>query len=93
MDGDVLLAILQALRRQLPAVPAEQWSGIEQHLRSELGGRQHYIARRSKGTHLARLEAAAEMDEQLTNAQLAQQLGISERRVQQLRQLTGRRRG
>lgn len=86
-DGDSLHIILQAIRKDLPGVPAETWTRLERNLRDNLGGREHYIAARAKRTHLERLQAAIAADNAATNAQLAHRLGLSVSRVQQLKRL------
>lgn len=86
-DGDSLHLILQAIRQDLPSVPAETWMRLERNLRDNLGGREHYIAARAKRRHLDRLQAAMSADAAATNAELAQRLGLSVSRVQQLKRL------
>lgn len=89
MAGDVLSTLLQMVRAELPdAVPDAVWDRVEANLRGDFGGETHYIARRAKSTHLARLEAAAATDEAVANEQLSRSLGISVRRLQQLRKLS-----
>lgn len=89
-DGDSLFIILQAIKTNLPGVPDETWSLLERNLRDDLGGRDHFIAKRAKRTHLDRLEAAMQADQQATNATLANRLGLSISRVQQLKRLARR---
>ena len=89
-EGDSLFVILQAIKQNLPGVPDETWTLLERNLRDDLGGRDHFIAKRSKRTHLDRLEAAMQADNQATNTTLAQRLGLSVSRVQQLKRLMRR---
>jgi hypothetical protein len=87
MSGDVIRRLLEIARADLPSVPDEKWRAIEQAMRGEHGGTAAYIARQAKGTHLARLEAAAEIDADMTHRQVAQLLGVSVRHARRLRQL------
>jgi phage gp16-like protein len=86
-DDDSLYIILQAIKANLPGVPDETWTLLERNLRDDLGGRDHFIAKRAKRTHLDRLEAAMQADQNATNSTLAQRLGVSISRVQQLKRL------
>jgi hypothetical protein len=87
MAGDVVRQLLDIARADLPGVPEEKWQAIEQAMRGELGGAAGYIARHAKGTHLARLEAAAAVDSEMTHRQVADLLGVSVRHARRLRQL------
>lgn len=86
-EGDSLFIILQAIKQNLPGVPDETWTMLERNLRDDLGGRDHFIAKRAKRSHLQALEAAMAADETATNTTLAQRLGVSVSRVQQLKRL------
>jgi transcriptional regulator GlxA family with amidase domain len=95
MAGDVLPTLLAMVVAELgDQIPADMLARIEANIRASHGGEDHYIARRSKGALLSKLEA---MEQQGGHAQstdmLAKALGVSPRRVQQLNQLRGRRRG
>lgn len=87
MSGDVLIHLLRMVQAELPAVPPEKWAAIEQALRAEHGGAEHYIARRSKASLLGQLDAAVQQDQDMTAAQLAQRLGVTVRHAKRLRRL------
>lgn len=86
MGDDVLVQMLRMVRAELPAMPDATWAGIEAALRGQYGGEAHYIARRAKRGHLDTLDAHPDY----TPDQLARLMGVSVRRVQQLRQLAGK---
>lgn len=90
MGGDDLSLILEVMRAELPGVPAEAWDRVERAIRETHGGRDSYIARRVKRDRLAEIEAAMRADESITAAELSQRLGLSVRRVQQLKRLCRR---
>lgn len=81
-DSDDLLELLDIAKRELPDVPESVWARVESRIRLDLGTARLYIAARRKQSHLEAIaEAGAEADAQ----QLAEKLGVSVRRVQQLR--------
>jgi len=82
--ADNLKDILAIARRQLPDVPDATWSKIEQAIRNDFGCQRPYIAAHKKRSHL---EALAEADQKMAADQLAAKLGISPRRVRQLKKL------
>lgn len=85
--GDGLSTILQTIKADLPGVPDETWARLERHLRTDLGGRPHFIAKQAKRNRLADLEIALTADALASNAQLAHKMGVSVSRVQQLKRL------
>lgn len=89
MAGDTLLEMLAIVRATAPDLPAAQLHAIEQAIREAHGGRDNYIARRAKRTHLEALERAAAVDMDLTAQQLAQMLGVSVRHAKRLKRLRG----
>lgn len=82
--ADNLREILEIAKRQMPEVPADVWARIEGLIRIDFGGQRPYIAAHRKRAHL---EALAAADEQQSAAALAEKLGVSVRRVQQLKRL------
>ena len=84
MADDLVPHLLGLLREQLPDVGEDIWRQIEQEIRRRYGAERHYIARRPKRL---RLEALAEADAEADAQRLAQLMGVSVRRVQQLRRL------
>ena len=88
MSGDVLIQLLRMIQAEVPGVPASKWAAIEQALRAEHGGGEHYIARRSKASMLAQLEAAQTVETEMTAAQLAERLGVTVRHAKRLRRLS-----
>lgn len=87
MDADLVTLMLAQLRADLPGVGDDYWARIESILRKEHGGRDHFVARRAKRDRIAELEAAIEANAEADNAALSRLMGLSVRRVQQLRRL------
>lgn len=87
MAGDVLSEMLAIVRAANPEIPADRWHSIELALRMSFGGDRHYINRRSKATLLDCLEIADQADYASSNEKLSQLLGVSVRRVQQIKRL------
>lgn len=84
MAGDNLAEILDLARRNMPDVPAEVWARFESLIRANYGTQKVYVASSRKRSHLETIAAAgAEVD----TATLAKQLGLSVRRIQQLKKL------
>ena len=84
MAGDSLREIIETARQSMPDVPADVWDRFEAAVRREHGATRIYIAAHTKRRLLREIAApAAEEDA----AALALRLGVSVRRVQQLRQL------
>lgn len=83
--ADNLKEILDIARRECPEVPAEVWERISMKIRITFGGQRHYIAGHKKR---ARLEALAEIGVEEDATRIAQVLGVSVRRAQQLKKLT-----
>ncbi len=84
MSGDSLLEIIAAARLQMPDVPDDVWRRFETAVRTEFGATRVYIAAHKK-RRLLREIAMAETEQ--STADIAKRLGISQRRVQQLRRL------
>lgn len=82
--ADDLPDILATARKVAPDVPAEVWARAERAIRQEHGATRVYIARRSKGLHLQAIEDAGD---DVDADKLAELLGISPRRVRQLKGL------
>lgn len=82
--ADDLREILAIAKRELPNVPPEVWARIERGIRVNLGTQRLYIAALRKREHL---EALSDANEQATAAQLSTMIGVSVRRVQQLKKL------
>ena len=82
--GDNLSEILDIARRELPDVPDHVWERFEGLIRRDFGAERIYIAARRKRSHL---EALAAADQAADTEHLAQMLGLSPRRVQQLKRL------
>lgn len=87
MSGDTLIEMLAIVRATAPDLPADRLNAIEAAIRESHGGRDNYIARRAKRTHLETLERAAAVDMDLTAQQLAQMLGVSVRHAKRLKRL------
>lgn len=81
--ADDLREIIDIAKRGMPDVPAETWSRLEQIIRLNFGAQRAYIASQKKGRHLALLESTNEQDAE----KVAQMMGVSVRRVQQLKRL------
>lgn len=84
MAGDSLREIIETARQALPEVPADVWERFEAAVRSNHGATRIYIAAHSKRRLLR--EIATPIPAEDTEA-LALRLGVSVRRVQQLRHL------
>ena len=82
--ADSLVEIIAIARREVPEIPDEVWARIDLKIRRMFGGQRHYIPNQKKRANLAMLAAMAEQDDA---ARLAQVLGVSVRRVQQLKKL------
>ena len=81
--ADDVCEIIAILARSMPDVPAETWSRMINELRRNFPGHRPYIAGHKKGRHLAILENNKDQDEE----KVAKMLGVSVRRVQQLKKL------
>lgn len=82
--ADDLREILEQAKRDCPDIPPHAWSALERSIRTHFGAQRAYIAAQKKGYLLAEIERAADQDV----AALAEKLGLSVRRVQQLKKLT-----
>ena len=85
MAGDNLADILDLARRNMPDVPVDVWARFESLIRANYGTRKVYVAAISrKRSHLEAIAAAgADADA----ATLAKQLGLTVRRIRQLKGL------
>lgn len=81
--ADDLREILDIAKREMDDVPPETWARLERIIRLNFGAHRAYIASQKKGRHLAALEAAGNQDVD----RVASMLGVSVRRVQQLKRL------
>ena len=82
--ADSLREILDLAKREMPDVPDDVWARFEGVVRFNFGATRPYIAAQRKRAHL---EVLGDADNQQTAAALAKTLGISVRRVQQLKKL------
>lgn len=83
-SGDRLREILELAKRELPDVPADVWERMEGVIRMNFGTERIYIAAHRKRSHLEQL---AQADQNTDIERLSQMLGVSPRRVRQLRRL------
>ncbi len=83
-DGDTLKEILALARQELPEIPQEVLDRLEKIIRANYGTQRIYIAAHKKRRHLEALSAA---DGNRDADALADILGVSVRRVQQLKRL------
>lgn len=81
--ADDLRDIIDLAKRELPDMPPEMWSRFERIIRANFGASRVYIAAQKKGRHLAAMEAAGDVDA----ARMSEVLGVTVRRVRQLRKL------
>lgn len=80
------MRLIAVARNAAPEVPVEIWHQVETAIRrSDLRATRIYVAARPKGFLLAQIEASPPGE---TLAGLAERLGITQRRVRQLWQLT-----
>lgn len=83
-DTDKLGELLDIARLEAPDVPEDVWARIEKRLRLDFGTERVYIAAHRKRAHL---DAIAEAGEEASAQELSNLLGVSVRRVRQLRGL------
>lgn len=83
-SNDFLVELLEIARREAPGVPESVWLRIEVKVRQDYGTTRPYIAAHRKRLHL---ETIAQLQAEEGNQQLACRLGVSERRVRQLKEL------
>lgn len=86
-SGDSLHDLLEAIRLDMPDVPGEVWERFAVLASLKYGACRIYVPAQKKRRHL---EALAAADEANDAECLARLLGVSVRRVQQLRQLRKR---
>lgn len=82
--ADNLFALLAAIRREIPEVQDAAWDRLMHLLSDRAGGTRPYVPSQTKRT---RLEALAACDADASADELARKLGVSVRRVNQLRRL------
>jgi len=82
--ADNLREILDIAKRECPEIPEAAWARIDLAIRIAFGGQRPYIANQKKRARLAML---AELNEQQDAARIAEVLGITPRRVRQLKKL------
>lgn len=83
-NGDNLADIIAMVRAEMPDVPDDVWERFTILASLRCGGRRIYVPAQKKRHHL---EALAAADETQGAEQLASMLGLSVRRVQQLKRL------
>lgn len=83
-NGDTLADLLALVRAEMPEIPDEVWRRVSQLAGANFGGSRIYVRSGKKRRHL---DALAAMDESEDAQKVAQKLGISVRRVQQLKRL------
>ena len=84
-SGDDLSELLAVARRAAPEVPGAVWERIDRAVRADFGATRIYVAARRKQRLLEAIATAQPVE---TVAQQARRLGVSERRVRQLRALS-----
>ena len=83
--ADNLKEILDIARRECPEIPEAAWLRVDLAIRVAFGGQRPYIANQKKRMRLAQL---AELSEQEDVARIAKVMGLSVRRVHQLKKLS-----
>ncbi len=78
-----LFAILDMIRAEMPEISDESWCLIKRGLSRNAGGVRVYVPNQKKRHHLDVIAQAADCSDD----QLSKNLGVSVRRVQQLRKL------
>lgn len=84
MASDNLLVVLAEIRDDLGEMPEAAWQQLRRELMRRAGGQSLYVPRQSKRN---KLEIIAAAGADVSARHLAKMLGISPRRVRQLRQL------
>jgi hypothetical protein len=82
--GDDLSQILDLARREIDDVPDEVWQRFDSLIRRAFGTQRIYIAAHRKKQHLEQLQQAAD---DVDTQRIAQMLGVTPRRVRQLKKL------
>ena len=82
--ADNLKEILDIARRECPEIPEAAWLRVDLAIRVAFGGQRPYIANQKKRMRLAQL---AELSEQEDVARIAKVMGLSVRRVHQLKKI------
>lgn len=85
MASDNLFAILDMVRAELPfEISDAAWTNFKTAIARQAGGERPYIPSQKKRSHL---EALAELGEEADVQKISKALGVSVRRVQQLKRL------
>jgi len=85
LAADTLLDIIATARAALPEIPAESWQRFEDAIRRDFGAQRIYVAAKRKRLHIDAIQRSVELGS--TSGQIAVDLHLSRRRVEQLRQL------
>ena len=83
-NGDNLADLIAVARRELSDVPPEVWDKFAALAAQIAGGSRIYVAAAKKRRHL---EAIAAADADASAAEIARKLGLTDRRVRQLKRL------
>lgn len=83
-NGDTLADLLALVRAEMPEIPDAVWRRVSEIAGATYGGSRVYVRSEKKRRNL---DALAAFDENEDAQKIAQKLGISVRRVQQLRRL------
>lgn len=86
--ADDLREIIEQARRDCPDVPDHAWSNIERSIRDNFGTARIYIAVQRKKSKLDQL---AELDIELSAAEIARRLGVNAVYAKKLRSLRRKR--
>jgi hypothetical protein len=84
-SGDSLHDLLEIARREMPDVPPEVWARFSALASLTFGASEIYV--RANNRKRSRLEALADLDADISAAQLAEKLGVSVRHAKRLRRL------
>ncbi|MBI4997845.1 MAG: hypothetical protein HZC22_13325 [Rhodocyclales bacterium] len=84
-SGDGLQALLEMAMREMPDVPTEVWTRFAALASLNFGGGEIYV--RAGYRQRSRLEALAQVEADISAAQLAEKLGVSVRHAKRLRRL------
>lgn len=79
-----LLEIIAAARAEMPEIPASAWERFEAVVRRQFGAQWVYVAARRKREHLRVIEQSLAQDQGADKRRLADDLGVSVRRIEQL---------
>jgi hypothetical protein len=82
--ADNLYVLLAMVRAEMPEVPDEAWEKIKRIIGARAGGDRVYVPMQKKRSQL---EILSDVGDQASTAQVSKLLGVSVRRVQQLKRL------